>query len=705
MKEMITWNRQGYFLKGQETFLICGEVHYFRVEAAEWENRLLRLKEAGCNCVSTYVPWAWHEPEEGCFRLGDTPQRDLEGFLTLCARMELPVICRPGPYQYTELKYYGLPPWLCRSYPQIIARKENGQALPPFSVSYRHPVFMEKARTWLDFICPVLARHTQENGGPIALVQFDNELMGVHEWFGGWDYSTEAMGIGLEGGAYPRYLEERYQSAENVNQAYGSQYRTLAEVDPAAVPEKAEPSQNARRRQDYQAFYFSQISDYAGELMDIFDRSGISCPLIHNAANPGMIPYFREMIQAHGPRFLLGVDLYFNLHMDWESYHPTPKLAVKMQLGNEMLRLMGYPPTTWELQAGSHNIWPPITAENLRCWYMLNLAYGAKGWGYYMLSGGYNPEGLEADIREYDYDAAVGAEGEVRPKLAMMQEMAAFLRENPWLRQAERTVDFRYGLAWEDPRSAVGDEVYAGYGGYQAWQFLQKGLLTTAQCASYAGEAVDISGSLSAYLDKPLVVTASDCMDAEVQTRLAELVQQGGRLLLLPTLPHLDRQYRPCTILRDFLGGSQPVLQKSYDTELEVGELGANHFYDRLWTMEPPEGASILARETAGGQAAAWYKSFPGGGAVLWFGAEWRHGSAIHLSQLSLLMGTLGANRAVACDNPSIWTALRSDGQRRVLFLINLHAAPMTAGVVLANGSRLDRLTLEPMECRCIPLI
>ncbi len=42
--------------------------------------------KAGLTSVSTYIPWAWHEDEEGMFDFnGSTcPEKDLEGWLRSC---------------------------------------------------------------------------------------------------------------------------------------------------------------------------------------------------------------------------------------------------------------------------------------------------------------------------------------------------------------------------------------------------------------------------------------------------------------------------------------------------------------------------------------------------------------------------------------------------------------------------------------------
>jgi beta-galactosidase len=118
----ITWDNMSYYFDGNPGFLISGEFHYFRVPKKDWSYRLDLMKEAGANAAATYVPWILHEPEEGVFRFSDAPETDLDGFLTLCREKELSVIVRPGPYHYSEMRYCGLPGWLLRHYPQILAK-------------------------------------------------------------------------------------------------------------------------------------------------------------------------------------------------------------------------------------------------------------------------------------------------------------------------------------------------------------------------------------------------------------------------------------------------------------------------------------------------------------------------------------------------------------------------------------------------------
>src|SRR4051812_42462000 len=55
-------------LNGKTFRLFGGAMHYFRIPAEYWRDRLLKLKALGCNTVETYVAWNAHEPRKGEFR-------------------------------------------------------------------------------------------------------------------------------------------------------------------------------------------------------------------------------------------------------------------------------------------------------------------------------------------------------------------------------------------------------------------------------------------------------------------------------------------------------------------------------------------------------------------------------------------------------------------------------------------------------------
>lgn len=155
----VTLARDGLFLDGQPCFLLAGQIHYFRFPQAEWRPILQTARAAGLNTVDTVIPWNLHEPAEGTFDFGGLA--DLAAYVDLCAELGLYVIARPGPYICAEWENGGLPAWLANK-PGIAYRLDN-------------PSFLAATLRWFDTLLPILAARQADRGGPIILVQIENE--------------------------------------------------------------------------------------------------------------------------------------------------------------------------------------------------------------------------------------------------------------------------------------------------------------------------------------------------------------------------------------------------------------------------------------------------------------------------------------------------------------------------------------------------
>lgn len=157
----VTYDDRSFLVNGSRVWLISGSLHYFRVPAALWRDRLLKAKRAGLNCISTYVAWNFHEPEEGRWRLdGD---QDIVEFVQLAEELGLYVILRPGPYICAEWDFGGLPGWLTAK--QGVVYRTNNAA-------YTH--YYDK---YLAKLLPRLADQQVTHGGNILLIQNENEYM------------------------------------------------------------------------------------------------------------------------------------------------------------------------------------------------------------------------------------------------------------------------------------------------------------------------------------------------------------------------------------------------------------------------------------------------------------------------------------------------------------------------------------------------
>jgi len=707
----ICWNSTSYLFDEKPNFLLSGEFHYFRVPKHDWRRRLELYKRANGNCIATYVPWVVHEPVEGEFKFGDVPERDLEEFLSLCQELGLYVLCRPGPYQYSEMYYGGLPEWLCKNYPQLLAKNVKGESFHESSISYLHPLFLEKAKAWYSVVCPILAKYTTTNGGPVAMVQVDNELIGFHDWFGSWDYNVETMGIGLEGGRYPIYLEKKYSNIDLLNKAYNMNFDTFIDVRPLDTKDWTNEFES-RRLKDYQDFYFGTIAEYVCILKSWLSDSGIDVGVVHNSANPNMNSYFKETCQKAGNDFLLGSDHYYALGPDWDQNNPTPQYAVKVFYSIEMLRLMGYPPTVFEMPSGSTSDWPPINADDVRCCYFMHAALGMKGLNYFIFTGG-NTNPLNISYKtNYDYAGPISGDGKIRPHYYALKEFNTFLQENLWLANAELVPDFYIGLDWEHTRSALH---FNKNGKYQmsnmtAWEFIRKGIIISAMNCSYIPQFVDLySDTFLSSVKKPLIISTSVCMAQEVQERLIRFARNGGRLVLMPVIPYLDENFNPCTLIKDFLEGVEMGERAPFASVSHwIGDLNIRDI-SYIPCKTKPQKAIRLAFEEVNGEETGWKLKLENGGQIIWLGYDWHHRYFEHSRIMEIILGECDCNRPnTMCDNPNIWAILRTDGNRKMLFIMNLYSSKMEANIqVQMNDTTykdLGHFKLSPMEVRTVEI-
>ncbi len=159
--------KKGTFESGKGTFLLNGkpfvvraaEVHYPRIPRPYWEHRIKMCKALGMNTICIYVFWNYHERKQDQFDFSG--QADVAAFCRLAQQNGLYVIVRPGPYVCAEWEMGGLPWWLLKK--KDIRLRE------------RDPFFMERVKKFEQKVGEQLAPLTIQNGGPIIMIQVENE--------------------------------------------------------------------------------------------------------------------------------------------------------------------------------------------------------------------------------------------------------------------------------------------------------------------------------------------------------------------------------------------------------------------------------------------------------------------------------------------------------------------------------------------------
>ncbi len=152
----------GSFLyDGKPMQIHSGEMHYARVPAPYWHQRLKMMKAMGLNTVATYVFWNYQETSPGVWNW-TTGNHNLRAFVKAAAEEGMMVILRPGPYSCAEWEYGGYPWWL---------QKVKGLVIR----SYNRP-FLDSCRVYINQLASQVKDLQVTHGGPIIMVQAENEF-------------------------------------------------------------------------------------------------------------------------------------------------------------------------------------------------------------------------------------------------------------------------------------------------------------------------------------------------------------------------------------------------------------------------------------------------------------------------------------------------------------------------------------------------
>ncbi len=146
---------------GRPWFPLMGEFHYSRVNAADWETELLKMRSGGIDIVSTYCIWIHHEEIRGEYLFSGN--RDLRRFLETARRCGLLVFLRIGPWAHGEVRNGGFPDWLTEmGRSGVLLRSDD-------------PAYLAEVRRFYGRLFRETEGLLLKDGGPVVGVQIENE--------------------------------------------------------------------------------------------------------------------------------------------------------------------------------------------------------------------------------------------------------------------------------------------------------------------------------------------------------------------------------------------------------------------------------------------------------------------------------------------------------------------------------------------------
>jgi hypothetical protein len=451
--------REGQLIvDGVPTFLFGGEVQYFRVRDAAfdgqktqalWKDTFARMRAANMNLVTTYFAWDYHETEPGKWDF--TGARDADAYLTAACNQGLKVIAKPGPLITAEWprgfgSFGAIPDFWKEANQAALAKKADGSnfdfsSLPgsPKSLqpSYLHPTYLKAVEGWFDKIVPIIRKHIDSRC--VIAVQVDNETnLYWSERYGNVDYNPVSLAHYRDG------LSTKYGNIAALNQKYGSRYGAFSDVDPPKqAPNRS--SENVAARDWYDAGQ-NYIGSYLAKIREFLEARGIREPDVLMMTNDspftivGTVVNEARNTMVHDGRVknrfgLAGLDLYpkqipdlpggsgqltnFPYQVDYATaqysfFSPvyTKDARYKYAFGAE-------------LQGGFYSfptgVLPVVSPEATAQLLTKSVGHGLKGGSFYILRGG-----LNADGSTYDFQAALGLNGEERPRFGVMRSFGEF---------------------------------------------------------------------------------------------------------------------------------------------------------------------------------------------------------------------------------------------------------------------------------------
>lgn len=136
-----------------------GEFHPFRLPVPGlWLDVFQKIKALGYSGVSFYTDWALLEGKQGDFNASGVFA--LEPFFEAASTAGIYLLARPGPYINAEASGGGFPGWLQRD-PALLRTRDPG---------YEHAT-----DNYVSHISAIIAKAQITNGGPVILVQPENE--------------------------------------------------------------------------------------------------------------------------------------------------------------------------------------------------------------------------------------------------------------------------------------------------------------------------------------------------------------------------------------------------------------------------------------------------------------------------------------------------------------------------------------------------
>lgn len=550
---------------GTPGLLATADYPYYRDSPDVWRDRLRSLRDStGIRTVTSYLPWRHHQPD------ADTPpdftgatrsDRDVVGFLRICAELGLDVIAKPGPFIHAETNYGGLPDWICPLADDRVEAALDADGHPVcWSGSDRGPdgkvrdwplpaplgtYFTAQVTEWLRSVGKDVLQDATTPAGPVVLVQIANEGLftdGARP-LRAYDYSRSGLDFHRQG------LRERYGDLAAYNAVHATGYTAWEQIPP---PRERRAAADVREQIAY-ADWGRHHSDLLTEAYHAWTAAlGPAVPVVVNLNPPAgdhhsLDDWLARVRPERWNAIAYGFTNWMGVVSTDPGAHARYVVAAKRAPGPNL-----------EENWGFSELYDRAYASGTTSFHQTLLALAAGATGFNVYTGVATSDwGDDLDILHgppYPDCPPVDAAGTATAKAGTVRMLADFFAV--------------HGAEFLAARPATGPTwaLYAPYAAVAAWN--PEGHRGGPECGRplrefhdrvrAAGQdyrIVDLESATAERLaDHPrLTLHGGEFMDARVQGLLADHVRAGRGLELLGPVPRLDERLQPCTLLADAL--------------------------------------------------------------------------------------------------------------------------------------------------------
>jgi beta-galactosidase len=345
-------NSNSILIGNNPIFLFSCEFHYFIVPQKNWDNELDNIKKFGFNAITVYIPWNFHEKEEGKFDFKSS-NCNLKKLFKLCAKYNIYIYLKAGPRSSTTIQNSGYPLWLFEKYNEILdsnflgnnpsIKNPDNQKIP--IISFLHPKYLEKVQIWYKNIFSIIENYQYPKGN-IILIQLEDELLyDFDEMYFSFGYSQYNQNL------YTKWLKNKYLLIPIFNEIYLSNYSVFEDILPPSPPLNLHHSnKEIIPYLEWLEFKETILYQYIEKLFEFFNTNNIDLPLILNLwsykspisvnklLNSNSLKKFRNSFTISLNFYPIvfnaqvNVNCYINWHSEWlKSQSTGPTFISKIQ--------------------------------------------------------------------------------------------------------------------------------------------------------------------------------------------------------------------------------------------------------------------------------------------------------------------------------------------------------------------------------------